>query len=92
MRLLEKRTEVTLMRLLEKRTEVENEIAKMRKYLTKFSLTELLNSERTVFSLDSKCAKVCKYCRSRQELSNEYLHAKFGFDRAENEPLKVSQK
>ena len=31
-------------------------------------------------------AKACKSCRSRQELSNEYLLAKFGFDTAENEP------
>ena len=28
-------------------------------------------------------------CRSRQELSNEYLLAKFGVDTAENEPLEV---
>ena len=28
-------------------------------------------------------------CRSRRELSNEYLLAKFGFDPAENEPCKV---
>ena len=28
-------------------------------------------------------------CRSRRELSNEYLLAKFGFDIAENEPCKV---
>ena len=34
-------------------------------------------------------AKACKSCRSRQELSNEYLVAKFGVDTAENEPLKV---
>ena len=31
---------------------------------------------------------LCKSCRSRQELSNEYLLAKFGVDTAENEPLK----
>ena len=31
-------------------------------------------------------------CRSRQELSNAYLLAKFGFDTAENEPAKNSQK
>ena len=30
-------------------------------------------------------------CRSRRELSNEYLLAKFGFDTAENEPLKFSR-
>ena len=29
-------------------------------------------------------------CRSRRELSNEYLDAKFGFDTAENEPCKNS--
>ena len=34
-------------------------------------------------------AKACKSCRSRQELSNEYLLAKFGVDTEENEPLKV---
>ena len=28
-------------------------------------------------------------CRSRRELSNAYLLAKFGFDRAENEPCEV---
>ena len=28
-------------------------------------------------------------CRSRRELSNEYLLAEFGFDTAENEPCKV---
>ena len=36
-----------------------------------------------------KIAKVCKSCRSRQELSNEYLLAKIGVDTAENEPLEV---
>ena len=34
-------------------------------------------------------AKACKSCTSRQELSNEFLLAKFCFDTAENEPLKV---
>ena len=33
-------------------------------------------------------AKEC-ICRSRRELSNAYLLAKFGFDTAENEPFKV---
>ena len=37
-------------------------------------------------------AKACQSCRSRQELSNEHLLAKFGFDTAENEPLKVCKK
>ena len=36
-------------------------------------------------------AKVCKSCRSRQELSNECLLAKIRFDTAENEPLEVCQ-
>ena len=34
-------------------------------------------------------AKEYQSDRSRQELSNEYLIAKIGFDTAENEPLKV---
>ena len=34
-------------------------------------------------------AKACKSCRSRQELSNEYLLAKFGVDTEENEPYNV---
>ena len=34
-------------------------------------------------------AKVCKYCRSRQELSKRYLPAKIGVGTAENEPFKV---
>ena len=32
-------------------------------------------------------AKACKSCRSRQELSNEYLLAKFGVDTAEDGPV-----
>ena len=32
-------------------------------------------------------AKVCKSCRSRKMLKNEYLVAKIGVDTAENEPL-----
>ena len=47
---------------------------------------------KVVFRLESQFAKVCKSCRSRQELSNEYLIVKFDFDTAENEPLKVCQK
>ena len=35
-------------------------------------------------------AKACKSCRSRQELSNEYFLAKFGFDTAENNLVKFS--
>ena len=34
-------------------------------------------------------AEVCKCCRSRQELSNEHLLAKAGFDTAEKEPFKT---
>ena len=34
-------------------------------------------------------AKACKYCRSRQELSNEHFLTKFGVDTEENEPYKV---
>ena len=41
---------------------------------------------------DLSGAKVCKSCRSRHQLSNEYLLAKIGVDTAENEPLKVWRK
>ena len=44
-----------------------------------------------VILLDSKGAKMCKSCRSREELSNEYLLSKFGVDTPENGP-KVCQK
>ena len=36
--------------------------------------------------LDSKAVQRSALCRSRRELSNEYLLAKFGFDTAENQP------
>ena len=36
--------------------------------------------------VDSKAVQRSALCRSRRELSNEYLLAKFGFDTAENEP------
>ena len=38
---------------------------------------------------DSKSLKECKSDRSRQELSNESLVLKFGFDTAENESSKL---
>ena len=39
--------------------------------------------------MDSKTVQRSAFCRSRRELSNAYLLAKFGFDTAENEPSKV---
>ena len=42
--------------------------------------------------LFSQKTHTCKSCRSLQELSNEYLLAKFGVDTAENGPLKHCQK
>ena len=41
------------------------------------------------FECGANGAKACKSCRSRQELSNEYLLAKIGVDTAENEALEV---
>ena len=41
---------------------------------------------------DSQGAKERRSDRSRQELSNEYLVAKFGFDTTVNEPSKVCEK
>ena len=37
--------------------------------------------------MDSKTVQRSALCRSRRELSNEYLLAKIGVDTAENEPL-----
>ena len=45
---------------------------------------------RNLADLFNADAKV-QMCVSRQELSNEYLLAKFGVDTAENGPLKVCQ-
>ena len=42
--------------------------------------------------VDSKTVQRSALCRSRQELSNEYLLAKIGVDTAENEPLKFWRK
>ena len=42
--------------------------------------------------VDSKTVQRSALCRSRRELSNEYLLAKIGVDTAENEPLKVWRK
>ena len=39
--------------------------------------------------VDSKMVQRSALCRSRRELSNEYLLAKFGFDTVENGPCKV---
>ena len=39
--------------------------------------------------MDSKTVQRSALCRSRRELSNEYLLAKIGVDTAENEPCKV---
>ena len=39
--------------------------------------------------VDSETLQRSALCRSRRELSNEYVLSKFGFDAAENEPCKV---
>ena len=42
-----------------------------------------------LLGFDSKTVQMSALCRSRREVSNVYLLAKFGFDTAENEPRKV---
>ena len=51
----------------------------------------LIHLHYFIFNFGSFLPKThkCKSCKSRQELSNEYLLAKIGVDTAENEPLKV---
>ena len=57
----------------------------------------MLRSERfaealfVVFRVDSKGANECTSDRSRQELAEEHLLAKIGFDTAEYESLKVCE-
>ena len=67
--------------------------ANMRNCLTKFSRIFECGA---VFLLDSKGPKMCKSCRSRQELSNEYSLANFGVtysrERASQSLPKISQK
>ena len=53
-----------------------------------FNVTEIMTTFLLKF-LYLSGAEVCTSCRSRQELSNEYFLAKFGFDTAENESSKV---
>ena len=45
-----------------------------------------------VFRLESQGAKACETCRTRQELSNEYLLAKFDVDTADKGLLRVCKK
>ena len=52
-------------------------------------LTKILRLESGAKAVDSKAVQRSALCRSRRELSNEYLLAKIGVDTAENEPLKV---
>ena len=52
------------------------------------NLTKILRSESGAI-MDSKAVQRSALCRSRRELSDEYLLAKIGVDTAENEPLEV---
>ena len=45
------------------------------------------NSSKFLKKCDFRSVQRSALCRSRRELSNEYLLAKFGFDTAENEPI-----
>ena len=49
----------------------------------------LANSNTFLKKCDFRAVQRNASCRSRRELSNAYLFAKFGFDTAENEPCKV---
>ena len=59
-----------------------------------FRLFCIIHFHYFIFNFGSFLQKThkCKSCRSRQELSNEYLLAKIGVGTAENEPLKVWEK
>ena len=63
--------------------------------IVKFSkLWQTIGNIFSDFQTKIELRELCKgvhlnFCRSRRELSNEYLLAKFGFDTAENEPFKI---
>ena len=77
----------------------QNFSEKMQNSTKKFKKSEiqLFNREKKLAIFDEKieirerCKTVQRsaLCRSRRELSNEYLLAKIGVDTAENEPLEV---
>ena len=62
---------------------------KMQNILAFMLLKMLRNWQKLLKYWGLSGAKICKFCRSRQQLSNEYLLSKIGVDTAENEPLKV---
>jgi len=57
--------------------------------LAKFFFPQFSIVDSKSVRLSMKTVQRRALCRSRRELSNEYLLAKFGFDTAENEPLKI---
>ena len=57
------------------------------KNFTKF--WQIRNSSNFLEKCEFRAVQRSALCRSRRELSNAYLLAKFGFDTAENEPSKV---
>ena len=80
-----------LARFSKKFSKILANFAKILKKSAKFQqfLTKKLRLENVswFWGFDSKTVQRSALCRSRRELSNEYLLAKFGFDTAENEPI-----
>ena len=70
----------------------QNSIKKGWKLNTSVFILEKMIDDFLVKFWSLSGAKVCESCRSRHELSNEYLLAKIGVDTAENEPPKVWRK
>ena len=68
---------------------MQNSTQKVKKIGNSFIHSRKTVDEFWLKILDLSGAEVCTSCRSRQELSNEYLLAIFGFDTAENESFKV---
>ena len=81
--------------------EIPTKIRKIQSEKLRISLSKLRNSKISWKIREKKVdenllkfwiwsgAKVCKSCRSRKMLKNEYLDAKIGLDTEENEPSKV---
>ena len=64
-------------------------LQKSAKFKISEKITIISNSSNFLEKNEFRAVQRSALCRSRRELSNAYLLAKFGFDTAENEPSKV---
>ena len=76
----------TALNFLSTFAEIIANFCKIREIVSKFSHFLNTNYSNFLEKNDFRAVQRSALCRSRRELSNAYLLAKFGFDTAENEP------